>query len=100
MPVLDGFEATARIRALPPPHCAIPIIALTASAHSSDRKKCHAAGMNGYLSKPYKLESVRDLVRRHSSACAPADFPFDNQMKLPHTPFEWQMKRAGTGASL
>jgi CheY-like chemotaxis protein/HPt (histidine-containing phosphotransfer) domain-containing protein len=52
MPELDGVQATARIRALPPPKCNVPIIALTAHALSGAKEQYIAAGMNDYLSKP------------------------------------------------
>jgi two-component system sensor histidine kinase/response regulator len=52
MPLLDGIEATNRIRALPPPRNAIPIIALTAHAMAGAREEYLTSGMDGYLSKP------------------------------------------------
>jgi PAS domain S-box-containing protein len=52
MPALDGFAATARIRALPPPACEVPIVALTGSAAPADRDAALAAGMNGHVAKP------------------------------------------------
>jgi signal transduction histidine kinase/CheY-like chemotaxis protein len=52
MPVLDGVQATSRIRALPPPKNAVPIIALTAHAMTGAREEYLAAEMDGYLSKP------------------------------------------------
>ncbi|MFZ1430550.1 MAG: ATP-binding protein [Geminicoccaceae bacterium] len=52
MPVLDGIEATRRIRALPPPVGTIPILALTASLMEAERRHCLAAGMNRVLGKP------------------------------------------------
>lgn len=58
MPGVDGFEATAAIRALPGGE-RTPIIALTAHTMVGDRERCLAAGMAGYLSKPLDL---RDLV--------------------------------------
>lgn len=52
MPVLDGIEAADRIRNLPPPKNAVPIIAVTAHAMAGARERYLAAGMDGYLSKP------------------------------------------------
>jgi CheY-like chemotaxis protein len=52
MPVLDGVQATKRIRALPPPKNAVPIIALTAHAMAGAREEYLAAEMDDYLTKP------------------------------------------------
>jgi signal transduction histidine kinase/DNA-binding response OmpR family regulator/HPt (histidine-containing phosphotransfer) domain-containing protein len=52
MPILDGVQATKRIRALLPPRNAVPIIALTAHAMAGAREEYLAAGMDEYLSKP------------------------------------------------
>ncbi len=52
MPVLDGVHATKRIRALPPPKNAVPIIALTAHAMTGAKEEYLAAEMDDYLSKP------------------------------------------------
>jgi signal transduction histidine kinase/CheY-like chemotaxis protein len=52
MPVLDGVQATQRIRALPPPQRVVPIIALTAHAMTGAKDEYLAAGMDDYLSKP------------------------------------------------
>jgi len=54
MPVMDGYEATRRIRGLHSPvnNPAIPVLAMTANAMAGDRQKCLDAGMNGYISKP------------------------------------------------
>lgn len=66
MPVMDGFEATARMRerekslGLP----AIPIIALTANAISGDREHCLARGMDDYLSKPFSQSQLHQALSR------------------------------------
>jgi signal transduction histidine kinase/HPt (histidine-containing phosphotransfer) domain-containing protein/ActR/RegA family two-component response regulator len=52
MPVMDGVEATRRIRALPPPAGQVPVLALTASVMAHEREGYLAAGMNGALAKP------------------------------------------------
>ncbi len=73
MPEMDGFQATAEIRKRQPPGRRIPIIALTANARPSDRKRCLEAGMDDYLSKPISLDRLRDLLERWSQPGARPD---------------------------
>lgn len=59
MPEMDGFQATAEIRKLEGSDSYTPIIALTASVMQEDTKKCYDAGMNDFLSKPFKPEELK-----------------------------------------
>ena len=59
MPVMNGYEATERIRSLDDPVLAgITILAMTANAFDEDRRKALACGMNGFLSKPIVIEEL------------------------------------------
>lgn len=65
MPVMDGFEATRRIRALDRPDAkAIPIIAVTANAFESDVKMAMDAGMNEHLAKPADADTLYAALRK------------------------------------
>ncbi len=67
MPVLDGFEATARIRELESRHYQSRrlIVALTASAMPQDQLRCKECGMDDVLTKPFTREELRALLRRN-----------------------------------
>ncbi|MCH8497569.1 MAG: response regulator [Marinobacter sp.] len=63
MPVMDGFEATRRIRA----HDTLrnlPIIAVTANVLEGDRDECITAGMNDYITKPFNQEGLKQVIQR------------------------------------
>ncbi|MDP0500284.1 MAG: PAS domain-containing protein [Verrucomicrobiota bacterium JB022] len=64
MPEMDGLMATRHIRTLSQDAELPWIIALTAGAMEGDRQNAAAAGMNDYLAKPIKIESLRDALRR------------------------------------
>ena len=70
MPVMNGFKATEKIRAIEKYRVLknknfihhVPIIALTANAMKGDREACLAAGMDGYISKPFKQKDLAELL--------------------------------------
>ena len=61
LPIIDGYEATRRIKADPTLRH-IPIVAVTSYALSGDEAKSRAAGCDGYLAKPFSLQQVLDAV--------------------------------------
>jgi CheY-like chemotaxis protein len=68
MPELDGYATTTRLRALEGPARHTPVIAMTAHALPGDRERCLAAGMDDYLSKPLRLEALREVLWRWGPA--------------------------------
>lgn len=66
MPVMDGIEATRKIRTLPNKEIAdIPIIALTANAFEEDRNTAIEAGMNDHVSKPIKIKNLITVLKKY-----------------------------------
>jgi signal transduction histidine kinase/DNA-binding response OmpR family regulator len=64
MPEMDGLEATRRIRASLPVAVAPRIVAMTANALQGDRDECFAAGMDDYLSKPFRPEELVGVLKK------------------------------------
>jgi CheY-like chemotaxis protein len=70
MPDMDGFEATAAIRAIEKQRFShTPIIALTAHAMKGDQDRCLSAGMDAYLSKPISFSQLKQALENFQPAC-------------------------------
>jgi CheY-like chemotaxis protein len=67
LPGIDGFKAASLIRADQPHRSRVPIIALTASAHESDRKRCLEAGMDDHIGKPVDLSALQQALAKWAS---------------------------------
>src|SRR5207244_3351861 len=62
MPVMDGLEATRRIRQNPA-HQQLPIITISANASDADRTQCMAVGASGFLAKPFGRADLLEQIR-------------------------------------
>ena len=85
MPVLDGIQATVRIRALPPPGNGIRIIAVTAHAMTGTREQYLAMGVDDYLAKPINARSLLGKLAGHparNGRAAAADDPALDRLQL------------------
>jgi CheY-like chemotaxis protein/CHASE1-domain containing sensor protein len=81
MPEMDGYEATQEFRRweiaqgedrLNPARARVPIVALTASVMESDRQRCVEAGMDDFLSKPVRMDDLRDVLQKWQGTAARA----------------------------
>ena len=73
MPEMDGLEASRRIRQNWPTGQRPRIIAMTANAMQGDREKCHAAGMDDYITKPIHTEALVEALSRTPPQSLPPD---------------------------
>src|SRR5216110_2394763 len=97
MPEMDGFEATARIRALPQ-GATLPIIALTAHALSGERERCLERGMSGYLAKPFKAHDLFAAVEGRGAH--PADTAAAPRPAVDLVAFRRTMEEAGAAEAV
>lgn len=67
MPVMDGFEATRKIRLLPAPKNSVFISAYTARAN---QEECFEAGMNNFLAKPVTVQSIESCLLEFCEKCS------------------------------
>ena len=100
MPEMDGFEATRLIREWEQTignggsRPSIPIIALTAHATPGDREHCLAAGMNDYLSKPFTMERLQDILASWLLPGATALSPEQTDAKQAECPLKSDAEKA------
>ncbi len=73
LPGIDGLEATRRIRALPGPQRGVHIIAVTAEVTSDVERRCREAGMNDYLSKPFRIAILEEKLAAVRKSAIPKD---------------------------
>jgi CheY-like chemotaxis protein len=64
MPKMDGYETTRQIRRIEGDKRHTPIVALTANALQGDREKCLSAGMDDYISKPFRGSDLEAIIMR------------------------------------
>jgi CheY-like chemotaxis protein len=79
MPVLDGIEATRRLRLMEGASRHTPVIALTALAVRGDSEKCLDAGMDAYLSKPFKPDELLAMLGQIQASALGASIQTDSR---------------------
>ncbi|NUN64771.1 response regulator [Pseudanabaena biceps] len=86
MPELDGYETTMEIRKLNSPKSKVVIVAMTANAMKEDRDRCLAVGMDDYLSKPIRKESLEQkLAKWEAQIFAPASKEETHEVEITTT---------------
>jgi CheY-like chemotaxis protein len=101
MPEMDGFEATAAIRARENGSGRrTPVIAMTAHAMKGDRERCLAAGMDGYVSKPLEANELYKTVEHLATSTSAPESIASPQPCSPYFAFEIALRRAGGDVDL
>jgi PAS domain S-box-containing protein len=80
MPVLDGYETSQALRHIAP---GLPVIGLTAHAFASAKQQARQAGMVGYVTKPYMLDTLVTAIRQHARSTLPGRGPHPVNSSLP-----------------
>lgn len=65
MPIMNGYEATDKIRAIDRPDASLPIIAMTADAYSDDIQRCLEHGMNAHVAKPINIGEIARVLKKY-----------------------------------
>ena len=92
MPEVDGYEATAIIRAAEEGRRPrLPIIGLTADAMKGERERCMRAGMDGFVTKPIDVRELFDAIERAASPTPPASQPVPETRPRDESAFETAM---------
>ncbi|MEN9309830.1 MAG: putative sensory/regulatory protein RpfC [Fibrobacterota bacterium] len=101
MPTMDGFEATRRIRnpTSPVRRHDVPIVALTANAFEDDRRRCLECGMDDYLAKPVRPESLMQAILRWTASSLVIESPeSDHPLEERTSAFDAGILRANCGS--
>jgi CheY-like chemotaxis protein/HPt (histidine-containing phosphotransfer) domain-containing protein len=80
MPVMDGYEATRRLRQ-DPRYRDLPIIAITANAMASDRERCITAGMNAHIAKPINIPEMFETLAKWMKPVARVAAPLTRNLE-------------------
>jgi CheY-like chemotaxis protein len=97
MPVLDGYEATARIREHEAGGDRMPVIAKTPHAMAGDRARCLQAGLDDYVAKPVRPDELDAVLDRWLGSAAPP--ASDGTSPTPWKPCSRGRSRACGGSS-
>jgi CheY-like chemotaxis protein/HPt (histidine-containing phosphotransfer) domain-containing protein len=95
MPVMDGLEATRRIRQERPPATQPYIVAMTANALAEEQAACRTAGMDDFVGKPIRVEFLVEALQRAAAQVNPAEQPISS---LGQQLVETEMPPAQNGA--
>jgi len=99
MPVLDGLAATHEIRAMPD-RAGLRIVALTAHALSEEKRRCLDAGMDGYLSKPFRPHQLFAMIEGWGAPTGSDETNEGSPMPIDIAAFSAQLREAGIDHAL